>query len=571
MKHLISSIFLIIIAEFIFLQCANPLRPSGGPKDTIPPTLLFSNPQNQTLNFSGQEIKLYFDEYISADKMRQKLIITPNTNTKYKHIVKKRDLILKFDKQFKDSTTFTFNFFDGVVDITEKNPVENLILAISTGAYIDSLRVIGSVRDLFTHKVLAKTTVGLYQLNDTLDILMDAPYYFVTTLENGTYEIRNIKTGKYKIAAFVDENKNLKLDVATEQYAFTNDTIIPNTDPDSTYLQAIKIDASSLRFISARPSGKYFDARYNKTLNKYFVRPLDSTETIYHTLNNEKDAIRFYNHNNSSEQDSVAVILQASDTVDNTTIDTAFVKFKASVRKSVDFNYSLAPKKSSSVELNTIYNLRFNKPILHADTSFISYTLDTLKTIKLKPIDPKWNDNKTQLSFKLDFDKIHYQDTLHKYLSLYAPDTLQIDSVKLGYYNLLNRIPQNKFIIKINNQSFISVESDTSKVLTQLYQFYESENYGTIRLKLTTDKTSYFVQLINSQGNPIKQLFNCAECKFDNINPGDYSFRILIDDNQNGRWEIGNIGKSKEPETIINLSEKSALRANWSLDIDYSF
>lgn len=571
MKRIIYSIILIIIAELSLQQCANPLRPSGGPKDTIPPTLLLSNPLDQTIQFNGQEIRLYFDEFINAEKLRSKLIITPNTDIKYKHLVKRRDLILKFDQPLADSTTYTLNFFDGVTDITEKNPAENLIIAFSTGTYIDSLRVIGSVRDLFNNKPSSKTTVALYPLTDTLNILLDAPYYFVTTLENGSFEIKNIKTGKYKVAAFNDENKNLKLDVATEQYAFINDTIKPSVEPDSTYLRSVKIDGSQLKFISARPSGKYFDARYSKIINKYTVRTLDSAKIVYHNFNDERDAIRFYNFDNFTEKDSTSAIIHAIDTVGNYTMDTVYVKFRSSVRKSGEFKHQLTPAKSSPIQKNTVYSLEFNKPIIQADSNFVSYSFDTLMQFALKPLNLRWNDKRTKLSFSLDLDKLTYLDTLNKYINLYTPDTSNIDSSKLIYHYILTRIPTHKFDLNFSKKAFISVESDSSQAISQSYLFYEPEKYGIINLKLTTEQKSFFVQLINGQGKVSEQKYNCQDCKFTSIAPGDYSIRILIDDNNNGIWEVGNIGKSIEPEHVIDFNDKSALRANWTLELEYSF
>ncbi|MBC6411330.1 MAG: Ig-like domain-containing protein, partial [Ekhidna sp.] len=46
-------------------------------------------------------------------------------------------LIVKLEGELKDSTTYNINFADGVVDVTEKNPVENFSIAFSTGDFID--------------------------------------------------------------------------------------------------------------------------------------------------------------------------------------------------------------------------------------------------------------------------------------------------------------------------------------------------------------------------------------------------------------------------------------------------
>ena len=131
--------------SILFLdQCANPIPPTGGPKDTIPPSLISSNPALEELNFNKKLVRLSFDEFINADQIKSNLIITPNQDIKYSHLIKKNDLIIKLQSELTDSTTYIFNFFNGVTDITEKNPVEKLILALG------NVNGIGCVDDRIT-------------------------------------------------------------------------------------------------------------------------------------------------------------------------------------------------------------------------------------------------------------------------------------------------------------------------------------------------------------------------------------------------------------------------------------
>lgn len=571
MKRIIQAILIILILEVTFQQCANPLTPTGGPKDTIPPTLLLSQPIDQTINFSGKEFTLYFDEFISADQLKQNLIITPYTDLKYKQTVKRRDLIIKFEGDFLDSTTYTLNFFDGVTDITEKNPVENLIIAFSTGDYIDSLRAIGSVRDLMTNKPISKMTVGLYIPSDSLDIFTDKPYYFVNTTENGSFEIKNIKKGKYLIVAFLDENKNLTLDPATETYAYLKDTLFPSVEPDSIYLKSLKLDASELKFISARPSGRYFDARYSKLVNTYTASTLDSTQTVYHNLTTEKDAIRFYNPSSSTKPDSTGIILTASDSIHNTTSDTVYIQFRETARKPTEFTQVLYPPQASNITQNTSYKIQFSKPITIIDSSFLSYSLDTLYTFPIAITNLKYNFNQTQISFQTAMDKTLYTDTLETLIQKHTPDTSQIDSTNLIYFHLLSKLPKNKVKLDIAPRAFISVEQDSSKALSQSYSFLDAENFGLIKIKITTEEPSYIVQILNKQGEVSKQSYNCTDCRFDMMKPDSYSVRVLLDQNQNGTWDIGNIRNFEEPEPVLHFPKASELRANWTLELEYSF
>ena len=71
--------------------------------------------------------------------------------------------------------------------------------------------------------------------------------------------------------------------------------------------------------------------------------------------------------------------------------------------------------------------------------------------------------------------------------------------------------------------------------------------------------------LVSKSSDPIKAY------RFDGLKPGDYGFRILIDENQNGIWDYGNYLKQLEPEKIVfyvnpdNNGPTVNLIKNWEL------
>ena len=64
MRSYITRILGIVFLALVIASCANRGTPSGGEKDTEPPVILKSVPENFTTNFKGNEIRIYFDEYI---------------------------------------------------------------------------------------------------------------------------------------------------------------------------------------------------------------------------------------------------------------------------------------------------------------------------------------------------------------------------------------------------------------------------------------------------------------------------------------------------------------------------
>jgi hypothetical protein len=46
----------------------------------------------------------------------------------------------------------------------------------------------------------------------------------------------------------------------------------------------------------------------------------------------------------------------------------------------------------------------------------------------------------------------------------------------------------------------------------------------------------------------------------------NYGFRLITDENKNGRYDTGNYYKHRQPETILTIAPQ-ALRANWELEL----
>ncbi|WP_394996296.1 Ig-like domain-containing protein, partial [Emticicia sp.] len=136
-KKNINKSLTLIIAYSMLVSCAQFVPPTGGKKDEVAPKLIKSNPPNEQKNYKGKEFELIFDELIDATSLRQELLIVPEPEGTYDIKQKSNSVILKFDKPFKDSTTYTFNFRKGINDLNERNEARNLKIVFSTGNNID--------------------------------------------------------------------------------------------------------------------------------------------------------------------------------------------------------------------------------------------------------------------------------------------------------------------------------------------------------------------------------------------------------------------------------------------------
>ena len=147
-KHLLC-IALLYTAGWLMLVtsgCANKgTGPQGGPKDSIPPTLLRETPLNGTCNFTGKTVVLQFDEYVQLNNVAENVLISPpQQNPPIVKAIGKR-VTVTFEEELRDSTTYTIDFGEAICDNNEKVPLGNYSFSFSTGEHIDTLAMFGKV------------------------------------------------------------------------------------------------------------------------------------------------------------------------------------------------------------------------------------------------------------------------------------------------------------------------------------------------------------------------------------------------------------------------------------------
>lgn len=574
MKRLLIAVLILIALDLTLSRCANPISPTGGPKDSIPPSLVTSIPLTGTINFKNQEIQMEFTEFINADKLNQNLIITPKTDIKFKHIVKRNKLTIKFEEPFTDSTTFSLNFFDGVTDITEKTPAVNLILAFSTGGFIDSMRVEGEVQDLLSQKPSKEFIVGLYPITDTLDFFKENPTYFTTVNDSGKFSLSYIKTGDYKLLAFKDGNRNLLLDPKEEEHGFTADTLALYDSINSISIATILQNVKPLELVNNRPIRSYHEIKFNRDLDNYSFL----TDTLYSAIvGDAKDIIRIYNPGQFEFGDTTQLVLTAADSLSNVVHDTLKIVFNEYESRPTEFkvNPSYQPK---TIENNPSYTIKFNKPVLAIDSSKFIFGVDSTFTMQPDSLEFKWNSDKTNLVLQTFINKDSMYNAQVQALPLdtmifrsFTLDSLL--SLPVSTQDSIKQLAVNKTSLefRMKQGAFISVESDTSRLSKISHKRTVQEAFGTLKLIIQTEKKSFFIQLLNSRGEVAYETKNNLQPSFD-IRPATYSIRVLIDTNGDGKWSFGNLLTNTEPEEVYLFPEKIAVRENWIVeDIELVF
>ena len=527
-KNIIKSLTFITTC-LIFLSCAQFVPPTGGKKDEVAPNLIKSNPPNEQKNYKGKDFELVFDELIDATSIRQELLIVPEPEGTYNVKQKSNSVILKFDKPFKDSTTYTFNFRKGIKDLNERNETRNLKIVFSTGNNIDSLKIEGNVKSLFTNQPVLEAHVAIYKVQDSLDLKKTKPNYFLKTDSSGNFKFENIKAGNYRIYAFTDKNNNIKYDSKTESIAFDNDTIKLFKNISNINLLLYTANNEKPKNQKTLQRAEDFTVLYDKNIKSFevkFENPLDSVPYF-----GQGKELKFYNF--PTKTDTLKVIITARDSADNVLTHLQKIKFKEPEKKKKATkeyqSFQTKPKIGEDVEQELKYKISFNNPISNFDLSKIKIVSDTIITETTNNSNFTWNKYRTLLTL----------------------------SKKITAVREVN--------VEFSAGAFINIKGDSSEKLILKNPILKIENYGIIEGKIEGGKENKIIQLIDENYEVIAEQKSVEKFLFKNVKPGIYLIRTIIDKNENGQWDYGIVEKNILPESIFFAKETIKIKSNFEL------
>lgn len=127
-------------------------------------------------------------------------------------------------------------------------------------------------------------------------------------------------------------------------------------------------------------------------------------------------------------------------------------------------------------------------------------------------------------------------------------------------YNLL--LPKNAIEDSSGN---LLTRTDTINFTTK-----KVEDYGSVLIRFSNLDVARKPVLQFVQTEEVKLSFPISTNQWSDkmFPPGEYTIRILYDENGNGKWDPGNFTLKRQPEKAITLPQKLSVRANWDNEQD---
>lgn len=574
MKRLIVVVTILFLVALLSTHCAKVVSPSGGAKDTIPPRLIRSVPQHGATNFSGKKVSLSFDEYVQLKDINQKLILSPPQKNLPEARMKGKNIDVIFAEELMDSTTYTLYFSDAIVDNNEGNKLNNFEFAFSTGSYIDSLMLEGVVIDAFTLEPADGILVMLYKnFADTVPITQH-PMYVTKTNKEGLFKLSNLRNSDYKIFALKDLNANYLFDQVSESVAFKSELIgreqlksfaIDDSIVDSLHLTHHPIELKLFTEDSRVLKLTDFSRPLRRKLNLGFSSPIQG---LINLTPLEAPTIEpWYISEISPKGDSVSFWITSDEVAKKDSL-IAIVEYQTT-----DSLLNLVP---SIDTIRLFYNA--------GDTIVKKGKLLDKKKFALKIGSSKGNKIKPSQAIALNFEiplvelnplqvsLMQIKDSLSLEGFSITKDTLSTRSYSLNYKWEIGKQYQITFL----PGAFKNLDGKQNDSIVYKVDVQAPEDFGVVNLTLTGVLSNVVVELITEKGKTVESyvLNKNGIANFTYVNPENYSFRFIIDENANGKWDTGYYIEGTQPEKVIYFNEAGKrkavnVRKNWEYDFTF--
>ena len=220
-----------LLYAVILASCGQPMPPTGGPRDSLPPVLLKAEPGDSSTRFQGNRITLTFDEYIQLDNPFEKLVYSPVPKVKPEAEGRLKNVVIRIKDTLEENTTYSIDFDDAIRDINENNPLRGFRYVFSTGQQIDTDSLVGRVFYAESGKTDSLLQVILHPSEKDSAVAKRRPRYATRTRADGSFAFRFLAPGSYHVFALKDADGGLKYDQESETFGFLDSSIRTNGDP----------------------------------------------------------------------------------------------------------------------------------------------------------------------------------------------------------------------------------------------------------------------------------------------------------------------------------------------------
>ena len=594
-KHRLPLILMLVIIGY---SCASMGTPDGGPYDEMPPKFVGSTPVLRAVNSKSKKLELEFDEFIKLEKASEKVVVSPPQLEQPEIKVVGKKVVVELLDTLKDSTTYTIDFSDAIVDNNEGNPMGHFTYSFSTGASIDTMEVAGTVLNASDLEPIKGIQVGLHKnLNDSA--LTTLPFDRVSRTDSrGHFSIRGVAPGKYRIYALMDGNQNYLFDSKTEAIAFSDSIIVPSMMPatrqDTLWKDTLTIDTiKTVNYTRYLPDDIILRAFKEENTRQYFVRSQRDKENHFLLKFSAKaDSLPALTGLNFDAKDAFVIEANKGNDSINYWIKDSLVYGMDTLVLRMDYLYTdslnqLVPKTDTIYLANKLTREQRDKlakkeaeekekerkkkekkgekiepepiPFLKMNVDAAS-SFDIYKNILVTFEEPVARIDTSAIHLSIKEDSVWIE----------KPFLFRADSVVPRQYEILAEWePEKEYQLKIDSAAIVGLYGLHTNKVEQTLKVKKLDEYGTLLFNLQGHEPTAIVELLDNSGKVLRQQPVTSEgtADFYYLAPNTkYYVRMFNDRNGNKVWDTGNFEKGIQAEEVYFCPKVWEMKANFEFE-----
>lgn len=598
---LLSLLMACLITPMLY-SCAKMGAPDGGWYDETPPHVVGAMPAEKSTHVSKRNIRINFNEFVKIDNPTQNVVVSPPQLEVPEIKGEGKSINVKLIDKLQPNTTYTIDFSNAISDNNEGNPLGNFTYSFSTGNHIDTLEVAGYVVQAADLEPVKGILVGLYaDLSDTA--FKTKPMLRVSRTDSrGHFIIRGVAPGKYRVYALQDADGNYSFNQRSEMLAFNHDIIEPSFRPDvrqdTLWRDSLHIESiAQVSYTHFLPDNICLRAFNEIVTDRHLLkseRPEPNHFTLYYTYGDSVlPTVRGLNFNTKD-----AFVVESSahkDTVTYWLRDTALVNqdtLKMVVTQNISDSTGVLRQQEDTLTL--LAKVPYAKRLKDKQKAFDEWKK---KQDKLKKRGEPYETTMPEEPLKLEITPSGDMDP-DQNISIVAKEPLKdVDTNHVRLFSHpsgdslwykepyeLKRISNEEFQVKAawkpgteysfeaDSTAFETIYGTMSGKLKQGLKVRGEDAYASLIMTISGMQGRHIIaQLLDGQSKIVKQSFtDNGQAEFYYLKPGKYFMRIIVDANNNKKWDTGNYDTSLQPEEVYYNPDEIECKAKWDLTLTWN-
>lgn len=543
-------------------SCANRgIGPQGGPKDTIPPSVVKEIPENGSVNYAGKTVTVHFNEYIQLDNIAGNMLISPPQRQQPEVTQVGKMFKLTFLDSMKDSTTYSLDFGNAICDFHEKNPLKGYSLAFATGPVIDSLEIYGDVLNAEDLNPVGNIIVGLQANLQDSAFEKEVMTRIARTDGQGHFAIHNIHSASYRLYGLNDVSRDFVYNPG-EGLAWADSLVTPIcvTDSDGNVYSA-PADLL-LWYFTENKSKQSLGRTRREEPNRIvitFSAPMDSTPQItpLDSITMEQLFVQY-----GSNRDSIIVWLRDSALIARDTVRLEMNYYKSdsllNLEPALDTIIGLyrAPNLNAKAQAAKEREQRDRRVDIRTNARVKMDVFDTLYIQASYPLDSLIKDS-IRLKKKTGIEQ--WEDVVF--------DIAPRDSANISYWLIAPLEKGEIYELAVDSNALWDIYGKSNKERTYAITVKTDEDYSTLTIKMAHYDPKMRLQLLDDKDHVLRDVAALeGGTTFRYLDPKGYYVRMYMDLNEDGKWTTGDWSLKRQPEPVYYFQSKLNLKANWDFE-----